>query len=74
MPILRNFIAAITLLFCFGGLGSPSLDAAPDLRARCRNTCQQQYQFCLRSATTKAARNNCAIARKACRKGCVIPH
>ena len=71
---MRNFIAAIALLFCLGGLSSSSLDAAPDIRARCRETCQQQYRFCLRSATTKAAHNNCAIARKACRKGCVISH
>jgi hypothetical protein len=73
MSILRNFITAV-LLFCLGSLGSTSLDAAPDIRARCRSTCQQQYEYCMKASPTKAARKNCAVARKACKKGCVIPH
>jgi hypothetical protein len=47
--------------------------AAPDLRGQCLNHCNVQYQLCLRSATTKAARKSCATGRKPCKQGCVVP-
>jgi len=69
MP-LRKLISTFLIA---GALVVPSA-AAPGIVGACRQTCKQQYQFCMKRSTTKAAQKSCAVARKMCKGGCVVKH
>jgi hypothetical protein len=65
-----------TTLFClitFAGLGSAQITRLKAPRAgvaACKKRCSTQYNFCLKSATTKNARKGCLATRKTCKGQC----
>jgi hypothetical protein len=44
------------------GKGSP--------KHQCKTMCDNNYEFCTKRATTKAARHTCKVSRKSCNKVC----
>ena len=46
------------------------LAGASVARDQCNLRCSQEYQTCLKRATTKGARKSCAVFRKTCKHGC----
>ena len=65
--------SAFTLLGVTCGLllSASSSTGAPDPHHQCLTRCGVQYQFCMKSATTKRAQQACKAARKPCKQGCV---
>jgi len=71
MPFRKLVLSSIALMTLAGAL---PVTGAPDVRGKCLNTCKQQYEFCLKASTTKAARKTCVVSRKNCKSGCKITH
>jgi hypothetical protein len=67
--VRRNFLLRFGIAGLLLAVMLPAAEAKSP-KSQCKDRCGGQYQFCLRRATTKQARNGCKTVRKTCKKQC----